>query len=59
MQIIKKLECLLYKYESVKRIFASSPMVSYRSARKLISYLVRPKLHYLKMKPFKKEKELL
>ena len=47
-QIMKKLEHLLYQDESVKRVFTPPPMVSYRSARKLSSYLVRAKLYLLK-----------
>ena len=42
-QFMKKLQHLLYQDESVKRIFTPPPMVSYRSARKLSSYLVRVK----------------
>ena len=43
-QIMKKLEHLLYQDESVKRVFTPQPVVSYRSARKLNSYLVCAKL---------------
>ena len=50
MKIMKKLERLLYKDESFKRVFTSPPMVSYRSARKLSSYLVRAKLYPLERK---------
>ena len=49
-QIMIKLEHLLYQDESVKRVFAPPPMVSYRSARKLSSYLVRAKLFPLERK---------
>ena len=49
-QIMKKLEHLLYQDESVKRVFTPPPMVSYRSARKLSSYLVRAKLYPLERK---------
>ena len=49
-QIMKQLENLLYQDESVKRVFTPPPTVSYRSARKLRSYLVRAKLHPLKRK---------
>ena len=45
MKIIKKLEHLLYQDESVKRVFTPPSMVSYCSARKLSSYLVRVKLY--------------
>ena len=48
-QILKKLEHLLYQYESVKRVF-TPPMVSYCSSRKLSSYLVRAKLYPLERK---------
>ena len=47
---MKKLEHLLYQDESVKRVFTPPPMVSYRSARKLSSYLVRAKLYPLERK---------
>ena len=47
---MKKLEHLLYQDESVKRVFTPPPMVSYRSARKLSSYLVRAKLCPLERK---------
>ena len=40
-QIMKKLKHLLYQDDSVKRVFTPPPMVSYRNARKLSSYLVR------------------
>ena len=49
-QIMKKLEHILYQDESVKQIFSSPPLVSYRSARKLSSYLVRAKLYSLERK---------
>ena len=47
MKIMKKLEHLLYQDESVKQVFTPPPMVSYHSARKLISYLARAKLYPL------------
>ena len=47
---MKKLEHLLYQDGSVKRVFASPPMVSYHSARKLSSYPVRAKLYVLQRK---------
>ena len=49
-QIIEKLEHLLYQDESVKRVFTPPSMVSYRTARKLSSYLVRAKLYPLERK---------
>ena len=49
-QIMKKLKHLLYQDESVKQVFAPAPMVSYRSARKLSSYMVRAKLYPLERK---------
>ena len=49
-QIMKKLKHLLYQDESVKRVFTSLLMVSYRSARKLSSYLVWSKLYTLERK---------
>ena len=45
-KIMKKLEFLLYQEETVKRVFSPLPMVSYRTARKLSSYLVRAKLYH-------------
>ena len=45
MNILKKLEHLLYQDESAKRVFTPPLMVSYRSSRKLSSYLVRYKLY--------------
>ena len=50
VQIVKKLEHLLYQDESVRRVFTPPPMVSYRSARKLSSYLVRARLYRLEKK---------
>ena len=47
---MKKLEHLLYQDESVKRVLTLPSMVSYRSARKLSSYLVRAKLYPLQRK---------
>ena len=47
---MKKLEHLLYQDESVKRLFTPQPMVSYCSARKLSSYLVRANLYPLERK---------
>ena len=46
IQIMKKLEYLLYQEE----VFAPPPMVSYRSARILSSYLVCAKLYPLERK---------
>ena len=47
---MKNLEHLLYQVEPVKRVFTLPPMVSYRKARKLSSYLVRAQLYLLKRK---------
>ena len=41
---------LLHMDQEVKRTFTPKPMVSYRSARKLGSYLVRAKLYSIKRK---------
>ena len=41
---------LLHMDQEVKRIFTPKPMVSYRSARKLRSYLVRAKLYPIERK---------
>ena len=49
-QFMKKLEHLLYQDEYVQQVFTPLPMVSYRSARKLSSYLVRAKLYSLERK---------
>ena len=40
----------MYQDEIVKRVFTPFPMVSYRNARKLSSYLVRAKLYPLERK---------
>ena len=48
--IIKKYQNILYQDETVKRVFTPFPMVSYRNARKLSSYLVHAKLYPLKRK---------
>ena len=40
----------MYQDESVRRVFTPPPIVSYRSARKLSSYLVRAKLYSLERK---------
>ena len=47
---MKKLKPLLYHDEFVKRLFTPPPMVSYRSARKQSSYLVRVKFYPLERK---------
>ena len=49
-QIMEKLEHLLYRDESVKGVFTSPSMVSYRSAKKLSSSLVRAKVYPLERK---------
>ena len=41
---------LLHMDQEVKRTFTPQPMVSYRSARKLSSYLVRAKLYPIERK---------
>ena len=41
---------LLHMYQEVQRTFTLQPMVSYRSARKLSSYLVRAKLYPIERK---------
>ena len=46
--IINKHLYLLYMNDEVERIFTPKPMVSFRSSRKIISYLVRPKLYPIK-----------
>ena len=48
--IMKKYQNILYQDETVKRVFTPFPMVSYRNARKLSSYLVHAKLYPLKRK---------
>ena len=47
---MKNLEHLLHQDESVNRVFTPLPMVSYCSARKLTSYLVRAKIYPLERK---------
>ena len=42
--------CLLHMDQEVRRTFTPQPMVSYRSARKLSSYLVRAKLYPIERK---------
>ena len=41
---------LLYMNQEVKNVFTPGPIVSYRSARKISSYLVRAKLYPLERK---------
>ena len=41
---------LLYMNQEVKNVFTPEPIVSYRSARKISSYLVRAKLYPLERK---------
>ena len=48
--IMKKYQNILYQDETVKRVFTPFPMVSYRNARKLSSYLVHAKLYPLERK---------
>ena len=43
--IIRKNLYLLYKNEEAKNVFPPEPMISFRHAKKLSSYLVRAKLH--------------
>ena len=49
-QIINKNVYLLYMDQKVKKVFAPMPLVSFRSARKLSSYMVGAKLYPLKEK---------
>ena len=44
-KVIDKYLNLLYMNNEVKRVFTPKPMISFRSARKLSSYLVRAKLY--------------
>ena len=44
-KVILKYLDLLYMDNEVKRVFTLKPMISFRSARKLSSYLVRAKLY--------------
>ena len=44
-KVILKYLDLLYKDKEVKRVFTPKPLISFRSARKLSSYLVRAKLY--------------
>ena len=43
-QVIRKNLQLLYADEQVKKVFSPAPFVSFRSMRKLKSYLVRSKI---------------
>ena len=45
--IIHKNLYLLYMHQEAQRAFTPEPMITFRSARKLISYLVRAKLYPL------------
>ena len=49
-QIINRNLHLLYMDQEVKKVFTPKPMVSFRSGRKLVSYLVRAKLSPLERK---------
>ena len=49
-KIIRDNTYLLYMNEEVKNLFLPGPMVSFRGARKLSSYLVRAKLYPLNRK---------
>ena len=44
-KIIRDNLYLLYMNDEVKKVFSPKPMISFRSARKLSSYLVRAKLY--------------
>ena len=44
-KIINKNLYLLYMNNEVKKVFTPKPMISFRSARKMSSYLVRAKLY--------------
>ena len=44
---MKRYQNILYQDEIVRRVFTPFPMVSYRNAIKLSSYLVRAKLYPL------------
>ena len=46
-RIINQNLYILYMNEDVKNVFTPTPMISFRSARKLSSYLVRAKLYPL------------
>ena len=48
-RIINQNLCILYMNEDVKSVFTPAPMISFRSARKLSSYLVRAKLYPLEI----------
>ena len=47
-KVILKYLHLLYMDNEVKRVFTPTPMISFRSSRKLSSYLVRSKLYLTK-----------
>ena len=44
-EVILKYLDLLYMDNEVERVFTPEPMISFRSARKLSSYLVRAKIY--------------
>ena len=44
-KVINKYLDLLYMDNEVKRVFTPKPMISFQSARKVSSYLVRAKLY--------------
>ena len=50
LKIIRDNTYLLYLNEEVKNLFLPGPLISFRSARKLCSYLVRTKLYPLHRK---------
>ena len=58
-KIIRDKLHLLYMNDEVKKVFSPKPMISFRSARELSSYLVRAKLYRIKrtVRSFKSTKK--
>ena len=49
-KLIEKLQLFLYSDSEVKRVFSPTPVVSYRSSRKIKDYIVRSKLYPIERK---------
>ena len=49
-KLIKNLQLFLYSDSEVRRVFSLAPIVSYRSARKIKDYIVKPKLYPIEKK---------
>ena len=49
-KLTEKLQLFLYSDREVKRVFSRTPVVSYRSSRKIKDYIVRSKLYPVETK---------